>query len=325
MTVITHMSMDQTTKKIWTCKANDDDLFIVGLTDDQTAGLVSGLTYMTAVGAPIIDFTIDVTGLDNVTFDVPSAKAVDEFFKSARALEGPRKVLAVRVESADGSNPYTEEQFVDNIFADAVNLSERFASCSYGKMTMVPYTGTFSTGVSITNGVYTVTISQATTKGTPGVDQYTLGSTVVNQLKINLGSNFQDLLDHYMIFLPNNMGSWGAYAYFPGKLSVYDGGQASFASAYHTHEIGHNLQMAHSSEGTDEYGDGKSPPYRRLGFPKNCWSIGTNLIWDPLLLVLAVRQIPAAWGTVLTMTTLRFASIRPRAGSWAGTRTDTPR
>jgi hypothetical protein len=277
---------------------------------------------MTAVGAPIIDFTIDVTGLDNVTFDVPSAKTVDEFFKSARALEGPRKVLAVRVVSADGSNPYTEAQFVDNIFTDAVNLSERFASCSYGKMTMVPYTGTFSTGVSITNGVYTVTISQATTGG----NQYTLGTTVMNQLKINLGSNFEDLLDHYMIFLPSNMGAWGAYAYFPGKRSVYDGDEASYASAYHFHEIGHNIHMDHSSEGTSEYGDGKSSPYRRICFPKNWWPVGTNLTrCYPLLLVLAVQQIPAAWGTVLTMTTLRFASIRPRAGSWAGTRTDTPR
>jgi hypothetical protein len=120
ITVITHMSTDQTTKNIWTCKVNDEDLLIVGLTDDKTAGLVSGLTYMTAVGAPIIDFTIDGTGID----DAPSAIAVDDFFKSARALENPRQVLAVRAVSGDESNPYTEQQFVDNIFSDAVNLSE---------------------------------------------------------------------------------------------------------------------------------------------------------------------------------------------------------
>jgi hypothetical protein len=120
MTVITHMSTDQTTKNIWTCKVNDEDLLIAGLTDDKTAGLVSGQTYMTAVGAPMIDFTINGTGID----DAPLSIAVDDYFKSARALENPRHVLAVRVVSGDGSNPYTEQQFVDKIFSDAVNLSE---------------------------------------------------------------------------------------------------------------------------------------------------------------------------------------------------------
>jgi hypothetical protein len=88
-------------------------LEIVGLSDDETAGLVSGATYMTAAGAPIIGHTIDVTGLAGKTFDTPADKIGGGI--SSRVV-GARTVLGVRVVSRDGANPYTQAQLIDNIY-----------------------------------------------------------------------------------------------------------------------------------------------------------------------------------------------------------------
>ncbi|KAL7425494.1 hypothetical protein ACHAXM_000042, partial [Skeletonema potamos] len=47
---------------------------------------------------------------------------------------------------------------------------------------------------------------------------------------------------------------WVAYAGIKGHISVYNDKWCDYPSAQ-MHEIGHNLDFAHSNEGTERYGD----------------------------------------------------------------------
>jgi Gametolysin peptidase M11 len=239
---------------IWTCSVDPIDfggmanhvLEIVGLDKEQVQGLVSGYTYLIAPGARITGHVVDISSAASVSFEtLPQDKA-------AKQVVGTRKVLVVRVISADGQTPKTLAELSNNVFDDAVNLKERYASCSYGKLNFEKYVGTLN-GKSISGGMYEVTIAESTA----GQGKRTVDFFVVNQLNTDLGSDFVFKIDHYMIFLPGNVVEFGAYADLPGKKSVYNGNnEASFASVFFVHEVGHNLNLDHSSEGTEEYGDG---------------------------------------------------------------------
>jgi Gametolysin peptidase M11 len=287
----------------WTCLVDPVDydgranhqLKIIGLTDAEIAGLVSGATYMTAVGALIEEGTVDVSGVADKTFYTPPDKS-----NGASKVLGTRKVLAVRVKSADGANPKSVAELKDNIFTDSINLAERYASCSYNQLTMEAFSGTMN-NVAISGGVYEVTISQNTASRKPeDVERW-----VMDKLNSNLGSNFMSQIQHLMIFVPNNIPRFQAYGYFPGKVSVFDGFIASYASNYFVHEVGHNLNLDHSGsafpgEATKEYGDGA------------CY------LCDMPIISHHRSQLLVPWGSGLTRMTTRCVLILQNYGRWAG-------
>jgi Hint module/Gametolysin peptidase M11 len=126
--------------------------------------------------------------------------------------------------------------------------------------------------------MYEVTISQRTAS----VDKFDVQQFVIGKLNADLGRNFLDRIDHLMMFMPSNVGEFGAYAEFPGKLSVYDGYRASYGSVYFVHEIGHNLRLDHSGQNGDEYGDVTcsmgygidSDDHRVCYNPPKSWALG---------------------------------------------------
>jgi hypothetical protein len=254
MTKLKIMAMDNE-PSLWQCQVDATDydgranhaLEIVGLTEAETTGLVSGYTYMIAVGAPIIGRTIDVTGLVDKSFDTTLA---DQRGDITSRTVGARKVLGVRVTSGDGANQYSRAQLIDNVFTDGVNLVERFSSCSYGQLTFAAFSGNMN-GQSVQGGIYEVTISERTASK----NKYEVQGFVIDKLNRDLGSNFWSQIDHLMIFMPSNVGAFAAYAEYPGKLSVYDGHGASYGSIYYLHEIGHNLYLDHSGRAGNEYAD----------------------------------------------------------------------
>jgi len=121
-----------------------------------------------------------------------------------------RRVLAVRVQARDSATTSSEEVLSDKIFGtwgDTNNLRERFATCSYGETQMVPFNGQTTTGVSIWDGVYTVTVNT----GVIGVDDNTVREAVTDALKRELG-DLPSQFNHVMICLPpKTNGDWIGY------------------------------------------------------------------------------------------------------------------
>jgi hypothetical protein len=180
-------------------------------------------------------------------------------FDNQRALANVQnKVLVVRVQANDKTTSFSEAQLSDSIFGtngDQVNLKERFASCSYDELTMEPYSGTTSTGVTLPStgnrvGVVTVTINSNVKK----VDVDTVEDRVVAAAEDMLG-DLQSQFDHVMLCIPpGTQGGWIGYAYINSWLSVYNDDWCTYPSIQ-MHEIGHNLGLGHAGFRGNTYDD----------------------------------------------------------------------
>lgn len=168
----------------------------------------------------------------------------------------PKNTLALWVQAADAStstpmdngnsNCLTDEIF--GTYGDINNLKTKYDECSYGKTTFNPFGGTTSTGATVSNGVYSVTVSESA----GGVDNSIIRNAATNAATTALGSLSQ--FDHVMVCVPpGTSGGWIAYAYINSLLSVYNDQWCTYLSAQ-MHEMGHNLGLAHSGE-TATYDD----------------------------------------------------------------------
>jgi hypothetical protein len=119
-------------------------------------------------------------------------------------------VLAVRVRSNDSVSAATTAVLSDKVFGtrgDTINLSERYATCSYGELNMVPYVGTTTTGVSIAEGTYEARINL----NVRNMDEAVVREEAIRVLTTQLG-NLASQFDHVMICLPaGTSGSWIGY------------------------------------------------------------------------------------------------------------------
>lgn len=125
-----------------------------------------------------------------------------------------RTVLAVRVQASDRVTTANLGTLSGDIFgtgkpSSAISMSERFPSCSYGEVRMVPYNGQTPSGVTIRDGVVEVSIGPAVN----GVERSTILNTVLGALRSHLGiSNLATSFDHVMLCLPpGTAGRWIAY------------------------------------------------------------------------------------------------------------------
>ena len=169
------------------------------------------------------------------------------------AVTGVKEMLAVRVVASDVSTTSNEASISDSWFGtngDTVNLRSQYLACSMGQLSCDAASKTTSTGVEIADGVTTITIANTVS----GVDNSIIRDAVVATGDVTLGT-MSTQFDHVMLCLPSGTsGSWIAYAYINWYLSVYNDEWCNYVSGQ-MHEIGHNLGLAHSGEGTAEYAD----------------------------------------------------------------------
>jgi len=170
------------------------------------------------------------------------------------AVTGEKTVLAVRIVANDASTSSSEAVIRNEVFGiggDAVNLRSQYLACSHGLLKFKPKEGEVG-GVTITGGVTTVTINI----NVNGVSDATVRNAASSALAAKFGvSSASSIADYVMLCIPpGTSGGWIAYAYINSWLSVYNNNWCNYPSGQ-MHEVGHNLGLAHSGEGSVTYGD----------------------------------------------------------------------
>lgn len=141
-------------------------------------------------------------------------------------------------------------------------------------MDFVPFIGKTTTNVEITNGVVEITIPDTV----DGAIRGDIESSATKEAQSVLG-NLPTQFDYVMFCLPygslrsGNPG-WLGYAYIDHWKSVYNNVWCSSVSTL-AHEVGHNLNLGHSGQGSEEYGD--QVGYMGYGYniddgPKMCFN-----------------------------------------------------
>jgi hypothetical protein len=238
ITKVDVQSEDQTSQEEWRCELQSADAEQAGVQfvaleglenfDFDKEGIVSGLTTLLAEGAMIVDGTLKILkGSEKFWGKIerrgPAEKTKQQKEKKknkdrkqsrllAPSEPNYRSVLAVRVVATDSTTSADLQTLSDDIFGtngSAVNLRERFESCSYGEIQMLPYNGMTPSGISIQDGVVEVEISDAVTGGfNRGIE-----TAVLSELSTHLGiSDLAAEFDHVMLCLPpGTSGNWIAY------------------------------------------------------------------------------------------------------------------
>lgn len=154
---------------------------------------------------------------------------------------GTRSVLAVRVIASDGQYGFDEAVLSDEVFGtsgDPVNLVSQYKACSFDQLNFAP-----AQRPGITDGVVTITVSTSTTEG-----DAVMRNAITDEINRVFGvSSPRNIADHVMYCLPSGTMEGIAYAYINSWNSVYSNEWCNYVSGQ-MHEIGHNLNFAHSNE-----------------------------------------------------------------------------
>jgi hypothetical protein len=163
------------------------------------------------------------------------------------AVLGIKKTLVVRVTAADAATTAPASTLSDKVFGttgDEVNLKTWYDECSHGRVNFVPATSVDNPD--IVNGVTEISIAI----NVNGVSDGTVREAVRTALDAQLQGDWESKYDHTMMCLPpGTSGGWIGYAYIGHYLSVFNDNWCTYPSIQ-MHEIGHNLGMGHSGEGS---------------------------------------------------------------------------
>jgi len=198
---------------------------------------------------------------------------------------GKLSALMVRVLASDGSAPQaTEEQLFEETF-DSPNghsLAQQHHACSYGKLNVVPYA---DSKVGVYNGMMDIQIDIGITTGVTARNLVTNRATA--GLKEKLGDKWDDV-DIVMFCLPggtvrsDGVQEWLAYALTNNKITYYnDENNWCRSISLKMHEIGHNMNLAHSGESkfVDDTTGVMGLSYAEVnaeGFARMCFNVAKN-------------------------------------------------
>jgi len=220
-----------------------------GLIPEEVGMLVSGETTVYTPGAELTEEKMVIPNGAMLELkrspQAETSSGGDD--RKLAVVTGDKKVLAVRIVATDSTTTPSFSELSDSIFGtsgDPLNFVSQYKACSYNKLRFAPTSDSRAT-----HGVYQVTVAV----NVNGMTDATVRNAVTTQLTTNLGT-LSTQFDHVMLCLPpGTSGSWIAYAYVNHWLSVFNDKWCTYPSA-NMHEIGHNLNLAHSGE-TSAYDD----------------------------------------------------------------------
>ncbi|CAJ1954131.1 unnamed protein product [Cylindrotheca closterium] len=236
-----------------------------------TGELFSGETILQIPANTILN-----TDTDTLEMDQPPALNVkDPEGRRLRQLtktEGDRTVLAVRVLASNSKTSHDAEEISHSIFGgpnDYVNLKSQVQACSHGKLNFQKRPDLNGIDTNIRNGVVTIKVNMAVNVG-----HSKIVNAVSQEINRQFGMSHVDIADHVMYCLPNGAYGGVGFALMNRGLSVYNDKLCTSVSTQ-MHEVGHNLNLGHSSEGTEKYGDQTGVmgySYRKNEAPKMCYN-----------------------------------------------------
>eukprot|EP00980_Cylindrotheca_fusiformis_P030322 scaffold24655_cov147-Cylindrotheca_fusiformis.AAC.1 len=167
---------------------------------------------------------------------------------------GKKTVLVVRVRATNSVTSISESQLADDVFGDngdVNNLRSQYLACSYGQLEFQKAKNRRGQTTRIRDGVVTIRTGISTASG-----DLKMVNTINDKLEREFGTNPKNLADFVMYCLPpGTMHQYDiAYGWMNGYQTVYNDKVCSHVSAQ-MHELGHNLNLAHSAHGKEEYGD----------------------------------------------------------------------
>ncbi|KAL3909499.1 MAG: hypothetical protein SGILL_008065, partial [Bacillariaceae sp.] len=231
----------------WYCELAEEDADITGSTFVKVTGIdenffdeiIPGEATLIASGAMIEgDEMLIPDGAEVEIGEVPIVSTNSTDGRRRRlSTTGDKTFLVVRVDQTNGPNTEATENKIRQETYLGNSLKKQYKDCSHDQFNVIPYIGN-----GITNGVTSVTVTAGdTSKGSD------IRNAAVAALKKKLGNiDPKNVVDHVMICLPPGTGNWIAYVYNNNwclKLSVQ------------VHEVGHNLGLPHSGEGSNNYDD----------------------------------------------------------------------
>ena len=125
------------------------------------------------------------------------------------------------------------------LFGSTDNVSDSIFEASYGHYNLVY------------SNMITVTLNYNATNVSGGV----IEDDMADEALIALGAGWENDYDRILFFSPEGGGPGTAYAYRPGKRSVYSYGWTTTTMDGYVHELGHNFGFPHSAVGGNEYAD----------------------------------------------------------------------
>jgi hypothetical protein len=162
---------------------------------------------------------------------------------------GTLETLVVRVITPNGSQiNANSNQLINDIFTDDFCLKTGYAQCSKDQLIINPANEGNGGVIDINIQSNPSLINDVdSSRGNEG----TLRDQALAEL---WNDGLIDNIDLVMMCLPDGTGNWIAYAYINYWLSVYNDSWCQKVSVQ-MHEVGHNLNLAHSNEGELEYSD----------------------------------------------------------------------
>jgi hypothetical protein len=245
-----------------------------------TGELFSGETLLDIPLNTIVDRATETLQL----VDPPKLMFSDDSDRRLRSLAkatGTKTILAVRIMASNSGMSINEQSLSDSIFGgwgDQVNLRSQYMACSHGKLEFVKRPDLDGPSAKIRNGVVTISVSLPKEAG-----HSRMVNAVSDKLRSQFGLTVGAIADHVMYCLPKGTFDGVGYAVMNRGLSVYNDDLCTSVSSQ-MHEIGHNLNLGHSSQGTEKYGDQSGMmgySYRDSESPNMCFNAakGWQLGW----------------------------------------------
>ncbi|KAG7374685.1 gametolysin peptidase M11 [Nitzschia inconspicua] len=220
---------------------------IHGVDTVELINVTSGETTLEVEGAIIADGAYTAPAGAKVYFGTIETR------RRLSNSKGTKKVLVVRATTSGGDTFSERDDIVDAIFGtfgNPISLRSQYLGCSHNKIDFTPFEGTTHKGNQVTDGIITVDIN----RDFRGLNRFVAEEGLTSAAE-NMVGDLEQQFDHVILCLPpGTSGGWVAYAYVNGLISVFNDRWCEKLSTL-VHEVGHNLNLAHSGSGEGSYHD----------------------------------------------------------------------